>query len=124
MAKLYWQAKKRLKEIGPYTETGYNCGIDIPQENYFPPQRKSRATYSNGEMVPFICKPKIIKLKIIGSMTNTMNNPKSDLLANSNMLRQLKIGNAKKGYYYKNDGEDVGSISAVVPNSSFIKVIS
>ena len=35
----------------------------------------------------------------------------------------FKRGKAKNGYYYKNEGEDVGSISAVVPNANHIKEI-
>jgi hypothetical protein len=33
------------------------------------------------------------------------------------------LGNAKSGYYYINDGEDYGSISAVVPDKTFLKIL-
>ena len=56
-------------------------------------------------------------------MSNTPMKPHGDTRANSMMLRNLKMGNARVGYYYKNDGEDVGSISAVVPDGSFLSVV-
>ena len=37
------------------------------------------------------------------------------------MHGQLKKGNARRGYFYQNDGEDAGSISAVVPSWSHLK---
>ena len=78
-------------------------------------------TFSNREEVLFSHKPSIKQYKIIGPMTNTPFNPHSDIKANALMKASLKKGNAKKGYYYKNEGEDVGSISAVVPNSNHLK---
>jgi len=56
-------------------------------------------------------------------MTNTPNRPHTDTKANSMMIRNLKIGNAKSGYYYENEGEDTGSISAVVPDKSFLQIL-
>jgi hypothetical protein len=56
-------------------------------------------------------------------MTNSPNNPHSDDKANSMMIRNLRMGNAKSGYFYTNIGEDEGSISAVVPNSSFLRIL-
>ena len=119
--------KNRLKEIGEergYSLTcGYNCGNDVPEEDYYPTERKSRARYSDGSNIPFECKPIIFPVKIIGSMTNSPNKPHSDMKANSMMIRNLKLGNAKSGYYYINEGEDYGSISAVVPNGSFLEIL-
>jgi len=37
------------------------------------------------------------------------------------MMRGLKKGNVKNGFYYINDGEDEGSISAVVPNKDWLQ---
>jgi hypothetical protein len=45
----------------------------------------------------------------------------TDIQANALMIRQVKQGRAKRGYYYINEGEDVGSISAVVPNKDHLE---
>lgn len=39
------------------------------------------------------------------------------------IMRQIHKGNAKNGYYYINKAEDEGSISAVVPDKTFLKII-
>jgi GNAT superfamily N-acetyltransferase len=119
--------KKRLKELekerGYYLVTGYNTGRDIPEEDYYPTQRKERAVYSDGTPIPFDSKPIVFPVKIKGRMTNSKYNPHTDDKANSMMLRNLKMGNAKSGYYYTNIAEDEDSISAVVPDKSFIEII-
>jgi hypothetical protein len=67
-------------------------------------------------------KPIIFPVKIVGQMNNTPNwGLKSDVMANSLMMRGLKKGNVKNGFYYINDGEDAGSISAVVPNKVWLQ---
>jgi len=118
--------KKRIqqldKELGYYCSTGFNCGNDLPEENYYPTQRQQRAKYSDGTPVPFDVKPKIFKVDIIGPMTNSINSPHGDATANGLIKRQLNKGVAKSGYYYTNIGEDSGSISAVVPDKSFLKI--
>jgi len=114
--------KRRLKELGPYLETGYNCE-DVPEENYYPKQKAKRATYGDGTVVPFTCKPDIIKVRIVGPMSNTPTNPRTDDRANIHMYRDLKKNRAKKGSFYRNVGEDSGSISAVVPNASYIEKV-
>jgi len=119
--------KKRLREIeqerGYYVTTGYNIGRDMPEEDYFPTDRKERAVYSDRTPILFTSKPIIFPVQIIGRMTNSPNNPHSDDKANSMMIRNLRMGNAKSGYFYTNIGEDAGSISAVVPNSSFLRIL-
>lgn len=115
---------QKNKEFGYSCTTGYNCGADVPEEDYYPTQRPtSRATYSDGSPVPFHAKPAILQFSIVGKMTNTPNTPHSDTKANSMIIRNLKQNNAKSGYYYINDAEDEGSISAVVPNFSFLNII-
>jgi hypothetical protein len=106
-----------------WCKSGFNCGPDVPQKDYYPTERRERATYSDRTPIPFDCKPIIFPVKIIGKMTNSLHNPHSDEKANGMMIRNLKIGNAKSGYYYKNIAEDEGSISAVVPDKSFLKII-
>ena len=117
--------KKTLaKPENKYKSSGYNCcSDDIPEDNYLPSQRKKRAAYSDNTPIPFDCKPIVFPVKIIGNMTNIFSKPHSDSKANGLMKRNLKMGNAKSGYYYVNDGEDSGSISAVVPNKTFLKIL-
>lgn len=115
--------KKKEIELGYYCSTGFNCSRDVPEHDYYVTDRNERSKYSDGTLIPFNSKPIIFKVKITGKMTNSPRNPHKDNKANSLMLRSLKNGNAKSGYYYINDGEDSGSISAVVPNSTFLKIL-
>jgi len=39
--------KKVLKKMEK--STGFNCDKDVPENNYYPEERKRRAVYSNGE---------------------------------------------------------------------------
>lgn len=119
--------KKRLREIekerGYYVTTGYNVGRDVPEEDYYPSERNERASYSDGTPIPLNSKPIVFPVKIVGRMTNSPMNPHGDMKANSMMMRNLRMGNAKSGYYYTNIGEDEGSISAVVPDASFLEIL-
>ena len=117
--------KKTLKNKernGEFCNTGFNC-YGANEEDYYPTERKDRAMYSDKTPIPFNCKPIIFPVKITGQMTNHPSRPHRDEVANGMMLRNLKIGNARSGYYYENIGEDSGSISAVVPNRSFLTKI-
>lgn len=116
--------KKRLKELGPFLSTGFNCGADVPDENYYPGDRKERANYSDRSLIPFDVKPTMLHVDIIGRMSNTISNPHTDQQANGIMRRSLNSGKAKSGFYYNNDGEDSGSISAVVPDKTFLKILN
>jgi hypothetical protein len=110
------------KERGYYVTTGFNAGSDVPEEDYLPTQRKERAEYSDGTKIPMESKPIIFPVKIVGQMNNTPNwGLKTDVMANSLMMRGLRKGNVKNGFYYINDGEDEGSISAVVPNKDWLQ---
>ena len=111
-----------FKEEGRYVSTGYNCR-NVPIDDYYPSERNELPQYSDGSKIDLNCYPIIFPVKIIGKMTNTINTPHSDIMANSLMIRNLKLGNAKSGYYYINDGEDTGSISAVVPSGKFLEII-
>jgi len=115
--------KNKYNELGYFCDTGFNCGRNVPEEDYYPTQRNERAKYSDGTPIPFNSKPIVFPLKIVGKMSNSPRTPHNDIRANSMMLRNLKLGNAKQGYYYVNDGEDSGSISAVVPDTSFLQII-
>lgn len=120
--------KKRLREMnyvfGYDPIMNFNATDDVPEEDYYPSERKKRAKYfSTNKLIPLDSKPIIFQVIIIGEMSNTYGNPYSDGMANGMMGRYLKQGKAKKGYYYKNKWEDEGSISAVVPNGSFLKIV-
>ena len=115
--------KNKQKELGYCCDTGFNCGNDTPNEDYYPTERTQRAMYSDSTPVSFNSKPIVFPVKIIGKMSNTPNNPHNDSTANGLMRRNLKLNNARQGYYYINDGEDSGSISAVVPNADFLQII-
>ena len=92
-----------------------------PENDYYP---TGKALYGNSERIPLTVKPAIIPLKIIGSMSNWPSRPHTDAQANALMKRQLGMGNARNGYYYINEGEDSGSISAVVPNEKHLEVVN
>ena len=116
--------KKTLsKEENKWKDTGYNSGKDVPEEDYYPSQRKEKATYSDQTEVSEKAKPNMQPVRIKGEMSNSTNSPHEDFKANGYMKAAIKKGNAKRGYYYENVGEDSGSISAVVPNKSHIEVI-
>lgn len=111
------------KELGYFCTTGFNCGKDVPENDYYPTERTERAKYSDGTPISFNSKPIVFPVKIVGKMSNSPRTPHDDNRANGMMLRNLKLGNAKQGYYYINNGEDEGSISAVVPDKSFLQII-
>ena len=114
--------KKRIEAMNPYGITGRN--VDAPDEDYYAHDHpKGILKYSNGDPVPMDVKPSIKPFKITGSMTNAIDRPHADFKANGYMQAALKKGNAKNGYFYKNDGEDYGSISAVVPGPGHIQPV-
>lgn len=113
------------KERGIYVTSGFNCCSDnLPNEDYYPTNRADRAQYSDGTPIKFSDKPKIFKVKINVPMSNTPQNPMQDFKANGYMQSNIKKGTAKRGYYYKNEAEDAGSISAVLPNLNSVTVIN
>ena len=66
-------------------------------------------------------KPDIFPVKLTGEMTNYRYAPHSDERANALMRGLKKSGRAKRGFYYKNEAEDSGSISAVVPSAKHLQ---
>jgi len=103
------------KERGYYLTTGYNAGSEVPEEDYYASDRKELPKFSDGSDIKLNDKPKIFKLKINVPMSNTPQNPMQDFKANGYMAANIKKGTARRGYFYINDGEDEGSISAVLP---------
>jgi hypothetical protein len=115
--------KKTLRQIDPrgYNLTGHN--VNAPDEDYFPHQHPSKPKYANGEEIPRNAHPSIKQYRLIGPMSNTRHNPHPDFKANGYMKAALKKGTARSGYFYKNQGEHAGSISAVVPNGKHIRAV-
>ena len=109
--------KNTLKQRNIF-QTGFNC--DIPNEDFYPTLPMIRRLSS---FITLSMKPSIKKYKILCPMTNTNTSPYNDWKANGYMAASLKRGNAKRGFYYKNESEDYGSISVVVPNGNCVKEI-
>lgn len=102
----------------------FNATEDVPENDYFPHQRKKKAHYfSSDKLIPLDSKPIVFQVMITGEMSNSYDNPITDKKANNIMYRNIKLGKANKGFYYTNIWEDENSISAVVPNGSFLKII-
>lgn len=116
--------KKTLKERGIFP-TGYN--VHAPEHDYYPHQHKEGFPSYGGRRdeakVAPEHKPTMLRVRIKGEMTNTHRTAHPDFKANGYMKAAIKKGNAKRGYYYKNDAEDAGSISAVVPHHSHLEIL-
>lgn len=108
-----------IRSRGGYP-TGHNTGAPLDRD-YYSRDREVRPTFANGQDVRDDMKPDIFPVHIVGDMTNTPETPHSDQKANGLMQGGLKRGNAKRGFYYRNIGEDSGSISAVVPHPSHLE---
>ena len=120
--------KKTLEKMNLITGydpiINFNATEDVPDEDYYPSQREKKATYfSSKELIPINSKPIVFQVLIIGKMGNRYDNPITDSKANKIMYNNLKHGKANQGYYYTNEYEDEMSVSAVVPNSTFLKVL-
>lgn len=117
--------KKRLDELlyvsGYDPIINFNAMDDVPDDDYYPEERTKRAVYfSSNKLIPLESKPIVLQVLITGEMINTYDNPYTDKKANSLVPFKIK----DKGCYYTNIWEDAGSVSAVVPDNSFIKIIS
>jgi len=97
--------KKTLRDRGIYP-TGYSS--DGPEEDHYP---TGSAKYGDKSPVGMTEKPAMLKVGIKGPMTSTHRDPRTDSKANASVRK-----NMKRGIYYVNEGEDAGSISAVVPS--------
>lgn len=108
-----------LNRMGKYLVTGYNSRA--PMDDYYPHEHpEGFPTVGAGVPVDPKWKPFLRPFKIVGPMTNSPSRPHGDSRANGMMKASLTKGNAKNGYYYTNDAEDSGSVSAVVPNGSHV----
>jgi hypothetical protein len=102
----------------PLVSTGTGVGAHVREGK---PLAEHSGSYSSGDPVPHDARPGIFGVAVTGSMSNTPQRPMEDFKANATMKGQLKRGNAKRGYYYSNVGEDEGSVSAVVPSAEHLK---
>ena len=101
--------------LKPYRMTG-NEQINEPR---YP---SGKASYSDSTPVALDAIPEIVPLDIVGRMVNTPSSGiYGDFQANGRMAGQIKRGRAKSGYYYRNESEDEGSISAVVPGPAHVR---
>lgn len=108
----------RLKWMDPkgYNMTGYNA--KPPVEDYYPTNPKAdKPTYGDGSRIAMSSRPRFFRVQIVGPMKNRRQSPVADLFANSK--RRSKV----VGYYYRNIAEDEGSISAVVPDATWLKFL-
>ncbi len=109
---------KRTLRVTSHDLCGYNCSA--PEEDHY---ATGAAHFSNGVCVSMRAKPIIFPVRIVGRMTNTPSTPHADFKANGYMKASITRGFAKSGFYYRNISEDEGSISAVVPNSTFLQPV-
>jgi hypothetical protein len=112
--------RKTLKRIN--AERGYDAftgqNASPPEEDYYP--TPGMLKYADGTETPMDVKPSIKPFRVNTEMSNSKSSPHEDFKANGYMRAQKKKGNAKKGYYYTNVGEDDGSISIVVPDGTHV----
>jgi hypothetical protein len=112
--------KKRILERNKYGISGRN--VSAPDDDYYAHEHPDGPLkHWNGDEIDPSVRPSIKPFKIKGPMTNSVDRPHGDWKANGYMQAALKRGNAKSGYFYKNEGEDFGSISAVVPNGDHVE---
>ena len=108
-------AGKKTLEARGIPITGYS--VDAPLEDHYP---TGKAAYSDGTQVSSSEKPNMLRFKIKGKMTSHPHTPRTDMAANAIMKRK----GIKQGIYYVNEGEDPGSISAVVPSVEHLEQIN
>lgn len=106
------------QEYGKTLLGGYDHGYGSTEPaNRYP---SGRAEYSDGTKIPMDAKPNLFPVHIVGGMTNEPHSAHPDWHANGYMQAQIKQGRARNGYYYRNEAEDSGSISAVVPSADHL----
>jgi hypothetical protein len=107
-----------LKKLDPrgYNVTGVNC--DAPKNDYYPSATTARMGNGN-TAVPLSAKPAVAAYSIAGRMSNSPANAYDDAKANG-YAKRIK----NSGVFYKNIGEDSGSVSAVVPSKDFLRRVA
>ena len=112
-------------QFGKYRLTGYNAGEpgkSLPLDDFYPADYAVAATVGNGVKVDFSWKPYVRPVLVVGETSNSRFSPMSDSRANAQMKAGLKKGNARRGFFYRNEAEDIGSVSAVFPDGESIRV--
>jgi 8-oxo-dGTP pyrophosphatase MutT (NUDIX family) len=109
--------KNTLQQRGIYP-TGHNMGV--PDHDHYP---DPKGHFPHDSHVSPESKPNVFPLIIHGEMANTPHEPESDHVANTMMARQRGRENGR-GVYYRNVGEDAGSVSAALPHHTHIQPIS
>lgn len=97
--------------------TGFNSRA--PKQDYFAKDRTDEhPSFGDKARTPITSdmRPSINAYEIHGNMSNSEYRPTTDARANG-MSGRLK----NQGTYYKNIGEDSGSVSAVVPSKAFLQ---
>lgn len=116
--------QKTLKARGIFP-SGYSAGSSgapLPEEDHLP-NPAAMPQFSDGNYILPNHKPVLFQVAIKGPMANHPSRPHADYAANGRMKGLLATGRAKSGYYYKNEAEDAGSISAVVPGKEHLTVV-
>lgn len=114
--------KNTILKRNEYGLSGHN--VYAPDEDYYPHEHPNGLPMvSRGFVMKPEWKPNIAGYRLKGPMSNTTRTPHDDWKANGYMKRALNKGNAKRGYFYRNEGEDSGSISAVVPDDRHIEPV-
>jgi hypothetical protein len=101
-----------------YPNSGYN--VDAPKEDYYPTKMPTMGWGAGATLMTSNMQPAVRAYQIAGPMGNRPDTPYSDTQANGLAKAQQTRGGGKHGFYYKNIGEDSGSISAVVPNRNHL----
>jgi len=100
--------------FGKYRLTGFNASA--PENDYYP---SKMPTVGNNVPVDPTWKPWLRPVLITGKMDSKV---KTDRSANQTMKKRIEKGKIDEGFYYVNEGEDYGSVSAVLPSGNFVKV--
>lgn len=112
-------SKQGYPNNGGFLATGMNAAP--PKKDYYIGDRPGGAGVFNAKSrtpIPLDAKPNIGRYQIVGHMNNSPTRPATDSGANRAASSRKGMSG---GIYYKNIGEDVGSVSAVVPNKTFLR---
>jgi hypothetical protein len=76
--------------------------------------------YADNTKIPLTVKPSIYRLKIKGEMQNTQDRPMPDAAIQFEIEPRQSRLRKKQGYFYRNEFEDSGSISAMLPAKTHV----
>ncbi len=106
--------------LSPYQSTGTERDLENAR---YPSGKAGYTPDASGHStpVPMDARPHVFPVRIKGPMIGHPAAPVTDDYANARMRGQLTRGNARRGYFYRNVGEDEGSISAAVPSAAHLE---